>query len=94
MPAKYRSRALFGDQHVTCRDCVLHVARLATHSWANEPQPAENCPQLEDPPANQNGGLTVRYVIGGDAPDFVEVGEAGIAMDDAMRRERRVQLVG
>jgi Methyltransferase domain len=30
----------------------------------------------------------------GDAPDFVEVGEAGIAMDDAMRRQRRVQLVG
>jgi hypothetical protein len=31
---------------------------------------------------------------GGDAPDFVEVGEAGIAVGDAMRRERRVQLVG
>ena len=30
----------------------------------------------------------------GDAPDFVEVGEAGIAMHDAMRRQRRVQLVG
>src|SRR5215813_150452 len=30
----------------------------------------------------------------GDAPDFVELGEAGIAMDDAMRRQRRVQLVG
>ena len=30
----------------------------------------------------------------GDAPDFVEVGEAGIAVDDAMRRERHVQLVG
>jgi hypothetical protein len=30
----------------------------------------------------------------GDAPDFVEVGEAGIAVGDAMRRERRVQLVG
>ena len=30
----------------------------------------------------------------GDAPDFVEVGEAGIAMDDAMRRQGRVQLVG
>jgi transcription antitermination factor NusG len=29
-----------------------------------------------------------------DAPDFVEVGEAGIAVDDAMRRQRRVQLVG
>ncbi len=29
-----------------------------------------------------------------DAPDFVEVGEAGIALDDAMRRQRRVQLVG
>jgi hypothetical protein len=31
---------------------------------------------------------------GGDAPDFVEVGEAGIAVDDAMRRQRRVQLLG
>ena len=31
---------------------------------------------------------------GWDAPDFVEVGEAGIAMGDAMRRERVVQLVG
>ena len=30
----------------------------------------------------------------GDAPDFVEVGEAGIAVDHAMRRQRRVQLVG
>src|SRR5262249_19293752 len=30
----------------------------------------------------------------GDAPDFVEVGEAGIAGDDAMRRQCRVQLVG
>jgi hypothetical protein len=28
-----------------------------------------------------------------DAPDFVEVGEAGIAVDDAMRRQHRVQLV-
>ena len=39
-----------------------------------------------------------RYVVSrgseGDAPDFVELGEAGIAMDDAMRRQRRVQLVG
>jgi hypothetical protein len=34
------------------------------------------------------------YSSYGDAPDFVEVGEAGIAMDDAMRRQRRVQLVG
>ena len=30
----------------------------------------------------------------GGAPDFVEVGEAGIAVDDAMRRQRHVQLVG
>jgi hypothetical protein len=30
-----------------------------------------------------------------DAPDFVEVGQAGIARDDdAMRHQRRVQLVG
>ena len=30
----------------------------------------------------------------GDAPDFVEVGEAGITGDDVMRRQCRVQLVG
>ena len=29
-----------------------------------------------------------------DARDFVEVGEAGIAGDDAVRRQCRVQLVG
>jgi hypothetical protein len=29
-----------------------------------------------------------------DAPDFVEVGEAGVAVSDAMRHQRRVQLVG
>ena len=28
-----------------------------------------------------------------DAPDFVEVGEAGIAVDDAMRHRRCLQLV-
>jgi hypothetical protein len=32
--------------------------------------------------------------IGGDAPDFVEVGEAGIAVDDAMRHQNCLQLVG
>src|SRR5215831_14922651 len=34
------------------------------------------------------------HADGGDAPDSVEVGEAGIAVDDATRRQRRVQLVG
>ena len=29
----------------------------------------------------------------GDAPDFVEVGEVGIAADDAMRHQRCLQLV-
>jgi hypothetical protein len=29
-----------------------------------------------------------------DVSDFVEVGEAGIAVDDVMRRQRRVQVVG
>ena len=29
-----------------------------------------------------------------DAPDFVEVGEAGVAVSDTMRHQRRVQLVG
>jgi putative ABC transport system substrate-binding protein len=33
-------------------------------------------------------------ILGGNAPHFVEVGEAGIAVDDATRRQRRVQLVG
>ena len=38
-------------------------------------------------------GYTLLFVTG-DAPDFVEVGEAGIAVDHAMRRQRRVQLFG
>ena len=38
--------------------------------------------------------LTSVAAVLGDAPDFVEVGEAGIAVDHAMRRQRRVQLVG
>ena len=38
--------------------------------------------------------VALALVILGDAPDFVEVGEAGIAVDHAMRRQRRVQLVG
>ena len=32
--------------------------------------------------------------LNGNAPDFVEVGEAGIAVEDAMRHQRCVQLVG
>jgi hypothetical protein len=36
----------------------------------------------------------VEVGIVGDAPDFVEVGEASIAVDDAMRRLRCLQLVG
>ena len=43
---------------------------------------------------NWLGVLTIATFIIGDAPDFVEVGEEGIAVDDAMRRQRRVQLVG
>ena len=37
---------------------------------------------------------SIYYPVGlcdGDAPDFVEVGEAGIAVDHAMRRRRAVQ---
>ena len=40
------------------------------------------------------GALRSTSLETGDAPDFVEVGEAGIAVDHAMRRQRRVQLVG
>jgi hypothetical protein len=42
----------------------------------------------------ERGNLSLRMACRGDAPDFVEVGEAGIAVDYAMRRQRRVQLVG
>ena len=46
-------------------------------------------------PPSQGWKIFLRnHADGGDAPDFVEVGEAGIAMDDATRRQRRVQLVG
>ena len=38
--------------------------------------------------------LSWRASADGNAPHFVEVGEAGIAVDDATRRQRRVQLVG
>ena len=43
---------------------TLQCLAAGMNGEANEPQPAENSSQLEDPPANQNGGLTVRYVIG------------------------------
>jgi hypothetical protein len=46
-----------------------------------------------DPQRGPNTNVVLRAPRG-DAPDFVELGEAGIAMDDAMRRQRRVQLVG
>ena len=42
----------------------------------------------------RSGEIVLFKAVGGDAPDFVEVGEAGIAGDDAMRRQCRVQLVG
>jgi len=37
--------------------------------------------------------IAIASLILGDAPDFVEVGEAGVAVDDAMRHQRCVQLV-
>jgi len=45
--------------------------------------------------ARRHATAVAAIVLSGeDAPDFVEVGEAGIAMDHAMRRQRRVQFVG
>jgi hypothetical protein len=38
------------------------------------------------------GYVPVQEAIG-DAPDFVEVSEAGVAVVDAMRHQRCVQLV-
>jgi len=37
-------------------------------------------------PAQLKGSFTKRTAYRGDAPDFVEVGEAGIAVGHAMRR--------
>ena len=37
--------------------------------------------------------LSVLLIVTGDAPDFVEVSEAGVAVVDAMRHQRCVQLV-
>jgi hypothetical protein len=47
---------------------------------------ADSTPLLRPQPCNSNSRR--------DAPDFVEVGEAGVAVGHAMRRQRRVQLVG
>jgi hypothetical protein len=51
-----------------------------------------------EPPLTQRRINPTQYMSSGilseDAPDFVEVGQAGIARDDAMRHQRRVQLVG
>jgi len=41
-------------------------------------------------PPSLKGGMADEQ----DAPDFVEVGEAGVAVSDTMRHQRRVQLVG
>jgi putative ABC transport system substrate-binding protein len=52
---------------------------------------------LARPGGNVTGFALFEYSISGnlrDVPVFVEVGEAGIAVHDAMRRQRRVQLVG
>ena len=38
-------------------------------------------------------GYKAVTIPAGDAPDFVEVGEVGIAVDDAMRHQRCLQLV-
>jgi hypothetical protein len=41
--------------------------------------------------SNEDLLAMLRAVAKGNAPDFVEVGEAGIAVDHAMRRQLSVQ---
>ena len=60
-----------------------------TYNWSGMEKSFNRLPEQDSADDNQTYG-----VKDGDAPDFVEVGEVGIAMDDAMRRQRRVQLVG
>jgi len=74
--------------------------RAALAAPSSEAKRQLTCKAIDlDSGETQNGGKSIRECLridakGGDAPDFVEVGEAGIAVGDAMRRERRVQLVG
>ena len=49
----------------------------------NNPLAATACPQIKN-----------KMHSARDVPDFVEVGGTGIAVDDVMRRQRRVQVVG
>ena len=60
-------------------------------------RPAYLSKKLTSPIPAKDGG-TLRTVLSArayqDAPDFVEVGEAGVAVSDTMRHQRRVQLVG
>src|SRR5437868_9736873 len=67
------------------------VARFARTLW-----PVHECVQSVQPLVSARGvEAYFRCSRGkGDAPDFVEVGEAGMAVDYAMRRQCRVELVG
>jgi hypothetical protein len=56
---------------------------------ATRPLAQQSCPRRPPPPLVRRAAAATA----GDAPDFVEVGEAGVAVGDAMRHERCVQLV-
>jgi hypothetical protein len=66
------------------------VNALATNRSDPSFWEAQECKSV----VNALGSEVIPAAVEGDAPNFVEVGEAGIAVGDAMRHERLVQLVG
>jgi hypothetical protein len=74
-------------------DSRLYVAANISRSSGVADRTLQNFAHLIELDSTSSA-LSASFSNSGDAPDFVEVGEAGIAMHDAMRRQRRVQLVG
>ena len=78
----------FGGNEVTykCMECSVQIKRTFHHGLDLGP--------VSGTTGSQALQQQVWPVARGNAPDFVEVGEAGIAVDDAMRHQRCVQVVG
>jgi hypothetical protein len=84
---------------LVCADVITNPLPIhpATHSTGNIPRfslvmllsnPAARSTILLNWSSDKSSNLTPA------APDFVEVGEAGVAVSDAMRHQRCVQLLG
>src|SRR5262249_28781910 len=82
----YVARRTLGFLTARCRD--------PANAFAEEPPHGTTNPFLSPPYMSTCQQQTESGDVRRDAPDFVEVGEAGVAVSDAMRHQRCVQLVG